>query len=67
MTVISVVNDVLGTISKGFVKGLEVFKIKGEVDTIQITALLRSTRILRRVLDELEDLLSLKLQEETIS
>ena len=48
--VIPLVVGALGTITKEFVKGLEDLEIKGEVDTIQTTALLRSNRILRRVL-----------------
>ena len=39
----------LGTITEGLVKGLEDMKIRGQVETIQTTALLRSVRILRRV------------------
>ena len=41
--------------------------IGGRVETIQTTALLRTARILRRVLETWGDLLSLKLQWETIS
>ena len=33
--------DVLGTIPKGLVKGLEDLEIRGRVETIQITVLLR--------------------------
>ena len=36
---------------KGYVKGLEDLEIRGQVKTIQTTALLRSARILRRVLE----------------
>ena len=42
-------------------------KTRKKVETIQTTALLRSARILRRVLETWGDLLSLKLQWETIS
>ena len=51
VTVISVVIGALGTIPKRLVKGLEDLEIRGQVEPIQITALLRSVRILRRVLD----------------
>ena len=37
-------------ISKGLIKGLEDLEITGQVETIQTTALLRSAKILRRVL-----------------
>ena len=56
------VNGVLGTVTKGLVLGLEDLEIRGRVETIQITALLRSARILRKVLKTLGDLLSFKLQ-----
>ena len=51
MTVIPIVIGTLGTIPKSFVKGLEDLKIRGQEETIQTTALLRSARILRRVLE----------------
>ena len=38
---IQIVIGALRTICKGLVKGLEDFEIKGQVDTIQTTALLR--------------------------
>ena len=41
----------LGTVPKGFVKGLENLEIKGQVETIQTTAFLSSARIMRRVLE----------------
>ena len=47
------------TIPKGLVKRLEVLEIRGRVETIQATALLRAARILRRVLETWIDLLSL--------
>ena len=43
------------------------FEIRGQVETIQTTALLRSVKILRRVLETWRDLLSLRLQWNTIS
>ena len=54
----------LGTILKGLAKGLEDLEIRGQVETIQT---LRSVRILRKVLETWGNLLSLKLQWETIS
>ena len=47
--VILIVIGALGTITKGFVKGLEDLEIRGRVETIQTTVLLGSARILRRV------------------
>ena len=58
-------NWCLGTVTKGLIQGLEDLEITGRVGTIQTTALLRSSRILRRVLETWGDLL--KLQWETIS
>ena len=50
------------TVTKGLLKGLEDMEIGGRVETIQITALLRTARILRSVLEALGDLLSPSLQ-----
>ena len=66
VTIIPIVIRTLGTVTKGLVHGREDLEITGRVWTIQTTALLRSARILRRVL-ETWDLLSLKLQWKTIS
>ena len=41
----------LGTITKRLLKGLEDLEVGGQVETIQMTALLRTARILRRVLE----------------
>ena len=66
VTVTPIVISALGTIPKGMLKGLENLELGGQVETIQTTALLRSVRILRKVLETWGDLLSLKLQRETI-
>ena len=63
---IPIVIGALGTISKGLLKGVEDLEIRGQQETIKITALLRSTRILSRVLESWGDLLSLNLQWKTI-
>ena len=47
--VIPIVIGALGTIPKGLVKGDEDLEIRGQIETIQTTALLRSVRIPRRV------------------
>ena len=51
VTVIAIVIGVLRTILKGLVKGLEDLEIRGQVEAIQTIALLRSSRILRRVME----------------
>ena len=51
----------LSVVNKGFVQELEDLEIGGQVKTIQITALLRSARILGKVLETWRDLSSLKL------
>ena len=49
------------TVTKRLLKWLEDLEVGGRVETIQTTELLRTTRILRRVLKTWGDLLSLKL------
>ena len=66
VAVITIVIGALVTIPKGFIKGLENWEIK-QGETIQTTALWRSARILRRVLQTWGDLQSLKIQWRTIS
>ena len=56
-----------GAVTKGLSKGLEGLEVGGRVETIQMIALLRTARIVRRVLENWGDLLSLKLQWKTIS
>ena len=58
---ILIVIGALGTVPKGLEKRLGELKIKGRIETIQILALLRSSRILRRVLESWRDLLPLRL------
>ena len=66
VTIVSIVIGAFGIITKGLLKGQEDLEIGGRVETIQITALLRTDRILRRVPETWGDLLSLKLQWKTI-
>ena len=54
-------------IAKGLLKGLEDLEISARVETIQTTAILRSARIPRRVLENWKDFQSLKLHWKTIS
>ena len=67
VTIVPIVIGALGTVTKGLLKGLEDLEVSGRVETIQTIALLRTARILRRVLETWGDLLSLKLQWKTIS
>ena len=62
VTIIPVVIGAFGKVTKGLLKGLEDLEIGRRLETIQTTTLLRSARILRRVLETLGDLKSLRLQ-----
>ena len=66
VTILPIVIGAFDTITKGLLKGLEDLKVDGQVETIQMTALLRTARILRRVLETWGDLQSFKLQWKTI-
>ena len=67
VTIIPIVIGVFGTVTKWLLKGVEDLKVGRRVETIQTTTLLRTARILRRVLETWGDLLWLKLQRKTIS
>ena len=67
VSIVPIAIGAFGTVTKGLLKGLENLEVGGRVETIQMTALLRTARILRRVLETWGDLLSLKLQRKTIS
>ena len=62
VTIVPIVIGAFGTINKGLLKVLEDLKVGERIETIQMTALLRTARILRQVLETLGDLLSLKVQ-----
>ena len=51
VTFISIVIGAFGSVTKRLLKGLEDLEVGGRVETIQTTTLLRTTRILRRVLE----------------
>ena len=51
VTIIPIVIRAFGTVTKGLLKGLEDLEVGGQVETIQTTALLKTARILRRVLE----------------
>ena len=61
VTIVPIVIGAFSTITKGLLKGLEDLEVAGWVKTVQTTTLLRTARILRRVLEIWWDLLSLKL------
>ena len=67
VTIIPIVIGAFGTVTKGLLKGLEDLEVGSRVETIQTTALLKTARILRGVLETWGDLLSLNLQWKTIS
>ena len=41
----------IGTITKGLLKGMEDLEVDGQLETIQMTAFLRTASIVRRVLE----------------
>ena len=51
VTIIPIVIGAFGTVTKGLLKGLDELEVGGRVETIQTTALLKTARILRRVLE----------------
>ena len=51
VTIIPIVISAFGTVTKGLLKGLEDLEFGGRVETIPSTALWRTARILRRVLE----------------
>ena len=64
VTVIVIVVGALWIIPQRIGKGTADLKVGGQVVTIQITTLIKSSRILRRVLEICRDLLSLRFQSE---
>ena len=65
-TIIPIVIGAFGTVTKWLLKGLEDLEVGGRGETIQTTTLLRTARILGRVLETWGYLLSLRLQWKTI-
>ena len=51
LTIVPIVNGAFGAVTKGLLKGLEDFDVVWRVKNIQTTALLKTARILRRVLE----------------
>ena len=67
VSIVPIVIGAFGTVTEGLLKGLEDLEVGGRWETIQTTALLKTARILRRVLESWGDLLLLKLQWKTLS
>ena len=55
VTILPIMSSAFGTVTKGLLKGPEDLEVGGRVETIQMTVLLRTARILRRVLETWED------------
>ena len=51
LTIIPIVTSAYGTVTKGLLLALEDLEIGGRVETIKTTALLRTARIMRRVME----------------
>ena len=51
VTIIPIVIGAFGTVNKILLKGLENLGVGGRVEAIQTTPLVKTTRILRRILD----------------
>ena len=51
VTIIPIVIGAFGTVTKGLLKGLKNLEVGRRVETIETTTLLRTDRILRRVLE----------------
>ena len=62
-----IVIGALGIVTKGWVQKQEDLEITGRVEIVQTTAILRSARILRKVLETWGGLLSLTLQWKIVS
>ena len=62
VTIIPIVIGAFGTVTKWLLKGLEDLEVDERMETIQTTIVLKTVRILRRVLETWGDLLLIKLQ-----
>ena len=58
VSIVPIVIGAFGSVTEGVLKGLEDLEVGRRVETIQTTALLKTARILRRVLETWGDLLS---------
>ena len=64
--IIPIVIGAFGTVTKGLLKGLEDLEVGRRVETIQTTALLKTARILRRVLEAWGDLRRLAVTQSPV-
>ena len=64
VTIVLIVISAFSTVAKESLKGLKDLEVGGRIETIQMTALLRTFRILRKVLETWGDLLSPKPQRK---
>ena len=64
VTIKPIATGALNTVTKGLIQGVKNLEIMGRVETIQTTALLRSAKVLRRVMETQGDLMSLKLKRD---
>ena len=62
VTMIPIIIDTHATVPKDLLRGLEELEIRGRAEITQTTVLLRSARILRRILETKRHLLLLRLQ-----
>ena len=67
VTFIPIIIGDLCMVTNRWIRGQEDLEIKGRVENLQNISLLKSARILRRVLETWGDLLSLRLERKTIS
>ena len=67
VTIIPIVIDAFGTVTKGLLKGLEDVEIGERVETIQTTALLKTARILKNSPGDLRKLAVTQSPEKDIS
>ena len=67
MTFMPIVIGAYGTVSKKLLKLLEDLKVGGRLETFKTAALLRTPRVLRRILETWGDILSLKFQWKTLT
>ena len=51
VTIVPIVIGAFGTVAKGLLKSLEDLEVGGRMETIQTTVLLKTDRILKRVLE----------------
>ena len=51
VTILPIVIGAFGIVTKGLLKGLEDLEVGGRMETVQTTALLRTAKILRKVLE----------------